>query len=119
MTSNSTATLAGFEDDPANGEDEWIYYAAEGVYRFTPRLYAAARYSGASAQKLQGQSSSGQIHRAQVGGGYWLYDTVLVKAEYVHQIYNSFDAADGMVSGVDAALDPSFNGVIMEVTFSF
>lgn len=108
------------EGGSGGGEyDEWIYYAAEGVYRFHPRLYAAARYSGGAAQKLGGEDSNGVIHRIQAGGGWWLYSTVLVKAEYVYQTYDSFDQSGGMVSGVDAWQDPSFNGAIMEVTFSF
>ncbi|MFW6058684.1 MAG: hypothetical protein ACODAQ_00795 [Phycisphaeraceae bacterium] len=112
--------LGWVEGGTANGEhDEWLYYAAEGVYRFHPRLYAAARYSGGAAQRLQGEASNGVIHRIQAGGGWWMYSTVLVKAEYVYQVYDNFDQAGGMVSGVDAWQDPSFNGAILEVTFSF
>lgn len=107
------------DDTNAGGDDRWLYYAGEGVYRFTDRLYAAARYSGAAADRLQGNSSSGIVHRAQVGGGYWIYDTVLFKAEYVYQSYHNFSQDGGMVSGVDAWEDPSFNGVISEVSFSF
>ncbi|MEX1017827.1 MAG: hypothetical protein WDZ31_13885 [Phycisphaeraceae bacterium] len=112
--------LGWVSDDTNAGEDEeWLYYGIEGAYYLNERLYVAARYSGAAAQRLNGQSSSGLVHRGQIGGGYWLYDTVLAKVEYVHQIYNDFDQASGRVSGVDVSEDPSFNGLIMEVSFSF
>lgn len=107
------------DNNSAGEEEEWIYYGLEGAYYLNERLFIAGRYSGAAAQQVNGQSSSGMVHRAQLGGGYWLYSTVLAKIEYVHQIYSDFDEAGGPVSGVDAWQDPSFNGLIMEVSFSF
>ncbi|MDP3703923.1 MAG: hypothetical protein Q8R78_06005, partial [Candidatus Omnitrophota bacterium] len=104
----------------------WLYYAAEGMYRFTPRLYAAARYSGASALRLVSAASSsrdvdsgGLVHRIQLGGGYWLTKMLLTKLEYVYQLYNGFSANESQVSGVDTWLDPSFHGVLAEVSFAF
>ena len=110
--------------------EAWLYYAAEGVYNFTDRLYAAARYSGASALSLTrsgaertvlGRSSSGSgiVHRIQVGGGYWLHKNILTKLELVYQKYDDFEPAGGQVSGVDVWQDPEFYGLISEVTFSF
>ena len=120
------------EDADLNGSDAgdpreaWLYYAAESVYYFTSRLYAAARYSGASALSLQSAAdptqdvnSDGAVNRIQVGGGYWLYPAVLAKLEYVYQKYSSFSADAVPVSGVDASCDPSFNGAIAEVSFAF
>jgi hypothetical protein len=116
-------------DEDVNGsvagtpEDTWYYGAAEGVYNFTPKLYAAARYSAAFADKQANGAntveSDGWVDRIQVGGGYWATDTILVKAEYVYQKYHDFDQAGGQVSGVDAWLGPEFNGVISEVSFAF
>ncbi|MFA9478133.1 hypothetical protein ACERK3_07455 [Phycisphaerales bacterium AB-hyl4] len=106
------------DDANAGGRDEWLYYGVEGAYYLTPRMHLAARYSGAAAQRLAGESSSGLVHRGQIGGGYWLYDTVLVKAEYVHQLYDGFSTGQ-RVSGVDAWNDPSFTGFMMEVSFGF
>jgi hypothetical protein len=63
--------------------------------------------------------SGGLVHRFQLGGGYWLTKTILAKLEYVYQLYNGFDASGSQVSGVDVWLDPSFHGVITEVSFAF
>lgn len=111
---------------PGHPESEWLYWAAEGVYHFTPRLYAAGRYSGARALRLVSSSDSsmdvgsdGIVNRFQIGGGYWFAKTILAKVEYVYQFYDGFSSDGSQVSGVDAWLDPSFNGVIMEVSFAF
>ncbi|PIQ82285.1 MAG: hypothetical protein COV76_04495 [Candidatus Omnitrophica bacterium CG11_big_fil_rev_8_21_14_0_20_64_10] len=104
----------------------WLYYSGEGKYNFTERLYGALRYSGAKALALTSASDStrdlgsdGIVHRIQVGGGYWLTKTLLLKGEYVFQQYDGFDADGSQVSGVDAWLDPNFRGVIAEASFSF
>ncbi len=106
--------------------ESWLYYAAEGVYHFTDRFYAAARYSGGAAGRLVSSTDSsldvgskGLAHRFQVGGGYWLAKTVLFKTEYVYQVFNGFKSNGSQVAGVDAWNDPSFKGVITEVSFSF
>ncbi len=124
--------LGWFQDTDTNGitvgtpTESWLYYTGEAIYRFTPRLYVASRYSGASAGQLVSSASSngnvtsgGMAHRIEVGGGYWLAKTLLLKAEYVYQIYKGFSSSGSQVSGVDAWRDPSFNGVITEVSFSF
>jgi hypothetical protein len=104
---------------PGSPETSWIYGAAEAVYYFTPRLYAAGRYSLATAQEINGADSDGMAHRIQVGGGYWLTRNVLAKAELVYQTFTDFETADGLVSNVDASEDPSYYGVIFEVSFAF
>jgi len=124
--------IGWFQDTDTNGSvagtptESWLYYAAEGIYRFNKRLYAAARYSGAAAGRLVSATNStrdvhsaGVAHRIQVGGGYWLAKTVLLKAEYVYQIFKGFKSDASQVAGVDAWNDPSFDGVITEVSFSF
>jgi hypothetical protein len=105
--------------DPGSPTESWYYAAAEGVYHLTPNLYAAARYSGAFAGKINDLSSDGVVHRIQVGGGYWLTRTMLVKGEYVYEWYDDFRPAEGQVGGIDAWRGPSFNGVIFEASFSF
>ncbi len=120
------------QDSDTNGNlsgsprESWLYYATEGVHRLTPRLYAAARYSGASALRLVSRTDSsrdvtsgGLVHRLQLGGGYWLTKTVLAKLEYVYQLYNGFDASGSQVSGVDVWRDPNFHGMLAEVSFTF
>lgn len=112
------------EDADINGsaegepEDSWLYYALEGVYDVTDNLYGAARYSAASADKLAGVDTDGRVDRIQVGFGYWLSNFLLAKAEYVYQAYNDFNEGE-KISGVNAWSDPSFQGVITEVSFAF
>lgn len=104
---------------PGTPKDTWLYYAFEAIYSITDRLYLAGRYSGASARYLNDFSSSGIVNRIQLGGGYWVFDTVLGKLEFVYQKYSRFDERDGEVSGVDVWLGPDFKGVIVEASFGF
>lgn len=104
----------------------WLYYAAEGSYHLTPRLYGALRYSGAAAMRLVSAANSsldvgsdGLVHRIQIGGGYWLTKTVLLKGEYVYQLYSGFSSSGAQVSGVDVWRHPRFQGVITEASFAF
>lgn len=106
-------------DAPGAPEDSWYYYAGEGIYYFTNRLYLAARYSGATARRLDDASTDGTVHRIQLGGGYWFFDSVLGKLEFVYQKYRNFSETDGMISGVNAWHDPEFKGVIAEASFGF
>ena len=114
-----------FQDEDTNGSkaeeitDSWNYYAVETVFHINERVYVAARYSGASAIRLQDLSSDGIIHRVQVGGGFWIMDDLLFKLEYVNQWYKNFSTAEGPVSGVEPSFDPSFDGVITEISYSF
>lgn len=113
------------EDTDINGQqtgspdERWIYGGVEGVYHITPAAYLAARYSLASAGAVNGVSSNGWADRVEVGGGYWITNNLLAKLEYVYQSYHGFSTANGVVSGVDAARNPNFNGILMEVSFGF
>ena len=104
---------------PGNPEEKWGYYAGDVVYRITPALYAAARYSNATADTLNGVSSNGKVNRIQVGGGLWLSKNLLVKMEYVNQKYSGFETGVVVNNGIQAWRDPQFSGVISEVSFSF
>ncbi len=114
-----------FQDEDVNGSrpreltERWNYYAAEAVFHVTERAYIAARYSGASAIKLNDISSDGIIHRIQVGGGFWIMDDLLAKLEYVNQWYDDFTLSEGAVSGIEPSFDPSFDGVVSEISYSF
>ncbi|HUR80170.1 MAG TPA: hypothetical protein VM733_05365 [Thermoanaerobaculia bacterium] len=100
-------------------EEKWTYYAGDVVYKLTPALYAAARYSNASTSMLAGATSDGKVDRYQVGGGLWLTRNLLVKMEYVNQKYAGFAEGQVVNNGVQAWRNPSFSGVISEVSFSF
>ncbi len=112
------------EDADINGvgegepEESYLYYALEAVYDFTEKFYGAARYSAAHADKIAGEDSDGIVTRIQAGLGYWLTDNILAKMEYVHQEYNDYKPGE-IVSGVDAGYEPSFDGVLAEVSLAF
>lgn len=100
-------------------EDRWRYYAGDVVYRFTPAIYAAARYSAADAMKISNIHSNGKVDRIQFGGGLWLTRNLLVKVEYVTQKYRGFTQGNMVNNGIQAWRNPSFKGVVSEVSFAF
>ena len=104
---------------PGSPEETWSYYAGDVVYKITPSLYAAARYSAAQTDMLQGAATNGKVTRYQIGGGLWLTRNLLAKVEYVDQKYSGFRAGQVVNNGIDAGKSPSFKGVISEVSFSF
>lgn len=91
---------------------KWTHYAAEGVYRFaTNHLYVAGRYNVAEG-RLQGMTSDVSVERVQVGGGWFLTQSLLAKAEYVSQTYKDFLVTD-------IRHDAKFDGVVVEAVVSF
>jgi len=113
------------EDRDTNGpavgrpEECWKYYAAEAKFNLSSTLYAAARYSGAQAMKLNNIDSNGKVGRIQIGGGLWLTKNMLVKAEWVDQKYRGFATGDVVNNGVAAWRNPEFKGIVSEVSFAF
>lgn len=104
---------------PGAPEERWRYYAADVVYRFTPAVYAAARYSAADALKIANVNSNGKVDRIQLGGGLWLTKNLLAKVEYVTQQYRGFVPGNMVNNGIQAWRNPSFKGVVSEVSFAF
>jgi predicted porin len=106
---------------PAAGtpEERWSYYAAQAVYKITPALYGAVRYSGAHASMISGVSSDGKVNRLQIGGGLWLTKNLLAKVEYVDQKYSGFASGVVLNNGIAAWRNPSFKGMVSEVSFAF
>ena len=100
-------------------EETWNYYAGDVVYKITPELYAAARYSAATTDMLNGRETDGKVNRIQVGGGFWLTKNMLMKLEYVTQKYEGFREGDMVNNGIQAWRDPEFNGFVAEVSFAF
>jgi len=104
---------------PGTPEERWSYYAGQVLYKFNPATYAVARYSAANADKISGNDSMGKVYRIQVGGGLWLTRNMLAKVEYVNQKYSGFASGVVLNNGISAWRNPSFKGVISEVSFSF
>lgn len=100
-------------------EETWRYYAGDVVYRFTPAVYAAMRYSAADALKIRGSVSNGKVDRIQFGGGLWLTKNMLAKIEYVTQKYRGFGPGNMVNNGIQAWRNPSFKGLVSEVSFAF
>lgn len=121
LYANAGYTKDADTNGDAEGEPEeaWEYHTAQAVWHFNKVFYAAARYSGAFALKLNDQDSSGTVNRYQGGLGLWLTEGMLLKGEYVYQNLSGFDEADGMVAGVQAYRDPSFNGAVFEASYQF
>ena len=113
------------QDQDINGsaagtpQESWDYYTGDVVYKITPALYAAARYSGAVTDTLTGRATDGKVNRIQLGGGFWLSRNMLMKVEYVTQKYSGFRQGDMVNNNIQAWRDPEFNGFVAEVSFAF
>ena len=94
-------------------EREWSQYAADVVYRFMENdaLYVAGRYNVAEGE-LPGYANEVGVDRYQVGGGWFITPSVLLKAEYVSQTYNDFPTTDIRNGG-------SFDGFMFEGVVAF
>lgn len=112
-------------DSDANGpaagapEERWSYFAGQAVYKLSPSIYASARYSAARAGKIAGNTSDGKVGRIQLGGGLWLTKNMLMKVEYVTQKYDGFRSGVMLNNGIQAWRNPSFKGIVSEVSFAF
>ena len=97
------------------GETEdrkWTQNAGEVVYRLCHNhLYAAGRYDQVKG-KLAGITQDLTIERTQVGGGWFLTQSLLVKLEYVDQKDKGFPVNDVRTGG-------EFKGVMFEAVVGF
>ena len=82
-------------------------YAIEGLYRFgkEEQFYGGLRYN--MVQNKDDQS----INRLQIGAGWYIIKSVLVKLEYVDQNYSEFITQYGP--------DAGFDGLMFEAVVSF
>ena len=100
-------------------------YALEAVYRFgrTENLFIGARYNSVSAQLANSAAGTGAgaisyngnyitVNRTAFAAGWFLTKNVLVKGEYVNQVYNDFPSADYRSTG-------KFDGYVLEAVVSF
>ncbi len=88
-------------------------YAIETVYRFgkTENLFIGARYNSVTAH-LKGVANDVTINRFALGGGWFLTNNVLLKAEYVSQLYKNFASTDYRAGG-------KFYGYVIEAVVGF
>ncbi len=94
---------------------KWNQYAAEAIYRFMPgdKMYVGARYNNVEGElPIGGQTYDVTVDRWQLGGGWFVTPTILLKGEYARQRYFDFPAADIRNGG-------KFNGFMIEGTVAF
>ena len=88
-------------------------YAIEGVYRFgkAENIFIGARYNTVTAG-LKGVVNDVTINRFALAGGWFLTSNVLLKAEYVNQLYKNFVNTDARAGG-------KFYGYVIEAVVGF
>ena len=97
-------------DEPE--DREWTHYAGDLIYRFADdALYVAGRYNAAQGELMNIANEVG-IDRVQLGAGWFITPSVLLKAEYVNQNYNDFPTTD-------IRSDANFSGFMMEGVIAF
>ena len=97
----------------------WKQYAIDGVYRFLPRdqAFVGARFNTVSGDLNFGSGATATtrevgVDRVEVGGGFFITPSILLKAEYVNQNYDDFPTTDIRNGG-------KFNGMMIEGTVAF
>ena len=99
-------------------------FALDGVYRFgkSENLFVGARYNTVSGRLADSKGGTGagaitytgdvSINRIALAGGWFVTKNVLMKAEYVNQVYNDFPSSDYRSSG-------KFDGYVIEAVVGF
>ncbi len=93
-------------------------YSVEGVYRFgsAEKVFLGAKYNSVSAQLADGAVTYGgkfvTVNRMAIAGGWFVSKSVLLKAEYVNQVYKDFPGADSRYNG-------KFSGYVVEAVVGF
>lgn len=97
----------------ANAERTWNQMSVEAIYRFFPNesVFLGARYNTAK-EATEGVTNPQSIERIQVGGGWFVTPSVLMKVEYVNQTYTNFAEATVFNQGL-------FKGVVVEAVVGF
>lgn len=109
--------------NPSNqpkGDEEWTYFGVEASQYLNDDIFLAARYSNIDYSKFLTTDNTGNVFRMQFGGGLWITENILMKAEYVYQKAEGFNAGTyGVANSVDVGIEPEFKGFILEVAVSF
>lgn len=98
----------------AETEDrDWTQYAGDVIYRFLDdeSAYVGGRYNVVKGH-LANVADEVSVDRVQIGGGWFLTPSILLKAEYVSQKYNDFPVSDIRNGG-------KFSGFMIEGVVSF
>ena len=115
-------TVMGDQAENALTDGSYTQMAAELVYRFggTEQFYVAGRYNIVQGYDYSANSTLGltqandkEIHRFNVGGGWFMNKNVVTKVEYVSQRYVKNGWEGSIYQGA------SFDGVVLEAAISF
>lgn len=106
---------SGLYTPPAYKEFKFNQIAVEGLYRFgkDEQFFVGARYNTVTGNKDNANPASVDqtVDRIQVGAGWFLLKSTVVKLEYVTQNYKKFRA--------DFGDDAGFKGIMFEAAISF
>ena len=87
-----TATGGAFTEPQLRTLHQNVY---EGLYRFAnDKLYIGGRYNTLTGQMIPKLYTDQDIHRYQLGGGWWVTPNILAKGEWVNQKYLNFPTTD-------------------------
>ena len=111
---------------PGDNVTDGVYtqMAAELVYRFggSEQFYVAGRYNNVKGYDNAAnsnvtpnidQSMDKEIHRLNVGGGWFMNKNIVTKVEYVSQRYTQNGWEGSIYQGA------SFDGIVLEAAISF
>lgn len=102
------------------GDEKWSYYAFEAQQFLNDNFYLSGRFSNISYSEFLSTDNTGDVYRLQGGFGTFVTDNILLKAEYVYQKASGFnEGTTGVVTSVDVGMEPTFQGLMLEVGVSF
>jgi len=89
-------------------------FAIDAIYRFgaKEKVFAGVRYNTRNGELLRINPNDQQINRVAFGGGWFLTNNILLKAEYVNQQYKDFPS-NSIYS------DGKFKGAVIEAVVGF
>jgi hypothetical protein len=91
---------------------KWTQMAGEALYRFAwDDLYLAARYNTVKG-RFAGFANDVTVNRVEIGGGWFLTPTVMMKTEYVRQEHKDYPVTNILNGGI-------FEGMMVEGVVSF
>jgi len=90
----------------------WHQYAIEGLYRFAwDDLYVGARYNTVKG-RFAGFPNDVTVDRTEIGGGWFITSTIMMKTEYVRQEHKDYPVANILNGG-------KFEGMMVSGVVSF
>jgi len=105
-----------FQTSYVEQESEMKFWSVEGRYMINSEFYVAARYAESDNESV-GITGNNTASRLQLGGGWWMNDFTLFKAEYVKQEEEQYSG--GGTAAFGAAGGAEWDGIIVEVSVTF